>query len=305
MAGPYVDPAAGRMVFRKYAEEWLRTRSFDESTRETTEFRVRKHLLPFFGDRQLAAIKPGHVREWDRSMVDKLAPATRAVVFAHLRTILNAAVDDERIAKNPCSAKSVTAPRPTQRRVVPWKLETVSAIQASMAQRSRAVVDLGAGCGMRQGEVFGFSPDDVDFDGGWLHIVRQVKIVRYRMVFGLPKNDRDRRVPLPDSVADVLRAHFNEFPPVKVTLPWEDPASDERVTVPLVFTTTRRNVIKRNTFDDKIWRPALVGAGLVPSRSMGMHALRHFYASALLDAGESIKALSTYSTDGHTSWSLP
>jgi integrase len=29
-----------------------------------------------------------------------------------------------------------------------------------------------------------------------------------------------------------------------------------------------------------------------------MHALRHFYASALLDAGESIKALATYL--GHT-----
>ena len=35
--------------------------------------------------------------------------------------------------------------------------------------------------------------------------------------------------------------------------------------------------------------------GLVPDRSMGgVHALRHFYASALLDAGESIKALAAY-----------
>jgi hypothetical protein len=58
------------VTFRAYAEEWLRTRSFDESSREI-EFRVRKHLLPFFRDRQLAAIKPGHVREWDRGMVGK------------------------------------------------------------------------------------------------------------------------------------------------------------------------------------------------------------------------------------------
>jgi integrase len=40
--------------------------------------------------------------------------------------------------------------------------------------------------------------------------------------------------------------------------------------------------------------PALRGAGIVPNRSTGMHALRHFYASALLDAGESIKALAAY-----------
>ena len=32
----------------------------------------------------------------------------------------------------------------------------------------------------------------------------------------------------------------------------------------------------------------------MPSRVTGMHALRHFYASALLDAGESIKALAEY-----------
>lgn len=32
-------------------------------------------------------------------------------------------------------------------------------------------------------------------------------------------------------------------------------------------------------FDPKIWRPAVMAAGIVPSRSTGMHALRHFYAS--------------------------
>src|SRR4051812_7964004 len=69
----YVDPAAGRISFSQYAETWLRTRAFDESTPESTEFRVRKHLLPFFGHRSLGSIRPGHVSEWDRGMVGKLA----------------------------------------------------------------------------------------------------------------------------------------------------------------------------------------------------------------------------------------
>lgn len=171
-------------------------------------------------------------------MVGKLAPATRAVVFAHLRTILGAAVDDERIAKNPCSAKSVTPPRPVQRRVVPWRYDQVSAIRGGLAQRYRAMVDLGAGCGLRQGEILGLGVDDIDLDAGWVHVSRQVKLVRSRLVFGLPKNDRDRRVPLPDSVALVLRQHIEDCDPVALTLPWENPADDERVTVPLLFTTT-------------------------------------------------------------------
>ena len=41
-------------------------------------------------------------------------------------------------------------------------------------------------------------------------------------------------------------------------------------------------------------RPALARAGVEPGRENGTHALRHHYASVLLDAGESIKAVSEY-----------
>ncbi|WP_308193236.1 hypothetical protein [Micromonospora trifolii] len=39
----------------------------NESTRQSNEYRVCAHLLPFFGARQLASIEPGHVREWPSS----------------------------------------------------------------------------------------------------------------------------------------------------------------------------------------------------------------------------------------------
>jgi integrase len=294
LRGSYIDPAAGRMLFREYAETWLRTRTFDESTREATEYKVRKHLYPYFGDRQLASIKPGDVREWDRSMVGVIAVATRSVVFAHLRSILGAAVDDERIAKNPCSAKSVQQPRPVARRIVPWKLDEVLAIQAGLARRYQAMVDLGAGCGMRQGEIFGLAEEDFDFADGWVHVQRQLKRVWSRLVFGAPKNDHDRRIPLPATVAKAVQAHLADWPAVPATLPWEDPKTGKPVTVRVVFTSTRRKPINRATFDEKSWRPAVTAAGMEPTRATGMHSLRHFYASALLDAGESIKALSEY-----------
>jgi integrase len=296
--GTFIDPVAGRMTFAEFAETWLRTHSFDESSRETTEIRVRKHLLPYFGARQLASIKPGTVREWDAHLVGRLAASTRSVVFAHLRAILSAAVDDERIGKNPCAAKSVKQPQPVQRKVVPWKVDVVTAIREGLAPRYRPMVDVGASCGARQGEILGLCPDDFDFDGGWLIIRRQLKRVRSRLVFGLPKNDKERRVPLPESVATAIRAHIEACPPVAVTLPWENPFSEERVTVHLIFSTPRRNAINRATFDAKSWRPAIIAAGIAPTRATGMHALRHFYASALLDAGESIKALAEYL--GHT-----
>ncbi|MEU4564454.1 tyrosine-type recombinase/integrase [Actinoplanes sp. NPDC023936] len=79
-----------------------------------------------------------------------------------------------------------------------------------------------------------------------------------------------------------------------MTLPWEDPRRDERVTVPLLITTTRGTAFKQQVFATVAWHRALDSAGLERIRVNGLHALRHFYASALLDAGESIKAIAEW-----------
>ena len=69
-----------------------------------------------------------------------------------------------------------------------------------------------------------------------------------------------------------------------MTLPWDKSEGPER-TFDLILYSRESRALNRNYFNPKIWRPALRAAG---------HALRHFYASTLLDAGESILALSEY-----------
>ncbi len=113
------------------------------------------------------------------------------------------------------------------------------------------------------------------------------------MIFGLPKGHKRRDVPLPDSVAAAIRHHIANFSPVEVTLPWGTP-DGEPVTVALLITTSVRIAVNRKWFSPDVWHPALRAAGVVPGRDNGLHALRHFYASALLHAGESVKALSEY-----------
>lgn len=72
----------------------------------------------------------------------------------------------------------------------------------------------------------------------------------------------------------------------------------ETVTVPLVLTSRESKALNPNYINGAIWKPALKAAGpestASEGRPDGMHALRHWYASVLLDAGENIKALSTY-----------
>ncbi|MET8203092.1 tyrosine-type recombinase/integrase [Micromonospora taraxaci] len=47
-------------------------------------------------------------------------------------------------------------------------------------------------------------------------------------------------------------------------------------------------------FNPGVWKPAIRATGIPDDHHNGMHVLRHTYASVLLDAGESVKALSTY-----------
>ena len=294
LRGSYLDPDAGRIPFRRYAVAWLAAQTFDESTREATETRLRVHIYPSLGSRALGSIRPSHIQAWDRALQQQgVAPTYRRVLFANLSAIFAAAVDDERIAKNPCRAGSVKPPRLLSRKVKPWTREQVLAVCGALPARYQAAATIAAGCGLRQGEVFGLAVDDIEFLSRTLHVVRQVKIIRGRLVFALPKGRKTRDVPLPETVATVLATHVTAFPPEEITLPWERPAGDP-VTVSLLLSSRERKALNRTHFNQYVWKHALGAAGLEPSRDNGMHALRHFYASVLLDAGESIKALSEY-----------
>jgi integrase len=105
-------------------------------------------------------------------------------------------------------------------------------------------------------------------------------------------------------VAKELKAHIKEFPPVTVTLPWGEPDGRLR-TYRLLFTDAKGKAYNRSVLKQGDWKRALVAAGVIPPRTSGsqyfaaapddgMHALRHAYASVLLDAGETIKALAEY-----------
>lgn len=291
--GTYLDPTAGRISFRKFADQWLNAQTFDESTRVGVETRLRVHVYPYFGDVELRAIGPAAVQSWGRKLQQRgLAETYRRTIFANVSAVFTAAVDDERLRRNPCAARSVTRPRGEYPKIAPWTPESVVGVRSSLGERYRLALAFGAGCGLRQGEAFGVGLDDVR--GDVLRVARQVKLVGGRFVFAPPKHGKEREVPLPKSVADAFRSHIAKYPPLPMTLPWRTLDGDT-VTIPLLTWTRERGPCNRNSFNHHVWKPALRASGISePKRSDGFHALRHFYASVLLDGGESIKALSEY-----------
>ncbi|MFH8975504.1 tyrosine-type recombinase/integrase [Streptomyces sp. NPDC017890] len=293
--GRYIDPAAGAVTFGQYAKEWMAGLTIDPVTRESVEIRLRVHALPYLGDRPLASFRPSHLRAWMRQLEETgRAASYRRSIFANVSAVFTAAVEDRVIAENPCRARSVRAPALDGRKVKPWSVDRVMAMHEALPDVYREMVSLGAGCGLRQGEIFGLAVEDVDFLGGVLRVTRQVKLIRgVQAVFGPPKGGKERHVPLPESVATALEAHITRHQPVDLTLPWKTPDGPP-VTASLLFVNAGRQSLHRTRFNRTVWHPALVSAGIPLGRENGMHALRHFYASVLLDAGESIKALSEY-----------
>ncbi|MFI1450563.1 site-specific integrase [Streptomyces virginiae] len=303
--GAYIDPKASRITFQQYAERWLSNHGADPNTGFSMESQLRLHAFPYIGTRPLGSFQPSHIRDWVAALESaSITGGYARVIYSNVRSVLNAAVDDALLAKNPCAARSVKAPTVEPKRVVPWTAERVFAVRAALPSRFQAMVDLGAGCGLRQGEIFGIDVDALDFEADTVRVVHQLKLSRCRPVFAPPKGGKLRDVPLPGPVADILRAHMKVCPPVAITLPWGT-SRGPAVTKRLVFTAQQGNHVWRNMFNSDQWKPALATAGVIPerdegqetyaaAREHGMHALRHFYASVLLDAGENIKAVAEY-----------
>ena len=289
----WTDPRAGKATLGEYAETWCAAQTFDETTREAVALRLRLHVLPHLGAYPLAALRPSVVQAWARGLQQQLAPSYVRVVFANLSAILAAAVDDGAIARNPCRVGSVKPPAPDRRKVLPWSAERVTAVVAALPDRYQAIMAAAAGLGLRQGECFGLAVDDIDFLRGVVHVRRQVRIVASRLVFAPPKTGKTRDVPLPESVALRLAAHLQAWPAVAVTLPWREPGGRPE-TARLLFSTRERTALARTYFNRHVWKPALAAAGVPATRDNGMHAARHYYASALLEDGVNVRAVAEY-----------
>lgn len=103
--------------------------------------------------------------------------------------------------------------------------------------------------------------------------------------------------PRPGGLGGPARTH-EALPAVEVTLPWLTP-SGPKVTHRLVFTAPAGTALWSNAFNEQTWKPALASAGIIPvpekghlyaaARDHGMHALRHFCASVLLDLARTSK----------------
>jgi len=278
VTGQYVDPKAGRVTVREYAEQWRASQVHREGTVVQVEGILRRHVYPVLGDRPLASVLPSDVQSLVKRLSTiprtgsrkPLAPATVGVAHRVLSAIFKSAVADRRLASSPCVGTRL--PKVEKRKVEPISTEQVRALVAAIPERYRGLVLLTVGTGMRQGEVFGLTLDRVDFLRRTLTVDRQLVGISGRVpFFGPPKTPASVRViPLPTVIVDGLAAHLAAFP-----------AED------LIFTNESGDMIRRSNFGT-MWRRVTKSVDL---EGLHFHDLRHYYASLLIRHGESVKTV--------------
>jgi integrase len=134
---------------------------------------------------------------------------------------------------------------------------------------------VGAGTGLRPGELFGLSVNRIDFLRRTIRVDRQ--LVRARGIgvrlAELKTGASYRTIPLPTTVVDALAAHLTK---------WPAEADD------LVFSNERGRPTQQQPFA-AVWKTARSRAQL-PGWATP-HDLRHYYASLLIRSGASVKVV--------------
>jgi integrase len=160
----------------------------------------------------------------------------------------------------------VALPRTDKPEIVPLTTEEVGSIIDEIEPRFRALVILMAYAGLRPSEAMGITRDRVDWLKRTIRVDRQLG----RGGAGLvrPKTDASvRRVPVPDEVLAELSEHVRIHE-----------VDDGGRLFPQTHSTVRR-----------AWVAAIGRAGLPAGTRL--HDLRHYYASVLIRAGESVKVV--------------
>lgn len=170
---------------------------------------LRNHLLPGLGDVPIQQLDGSTLTRHYAQLLDRLSAKTVANVHGLAHRILEDAVDDELLLRNPAARadkpKAEDEERPT------WTPEQVVRFLRHVRDDDpdwHALYATMAATGIRRGEAVGATWAAVDLHAGTLEIRQTITKAGSKIVTKKPKSKRSRRtVPLPPAVVSLLLEH--------------------------------------------------------------------------------------------------
>jgi integrase len=191
-----------------------------------------------------------------------------------LKAVLNTAVDDGLIRRNPCRVKGASQEMSPERPVL--SMRDIGALVDAIDSRYRALVLLAIFCSLRWGELAALRRCDIDLTARTVRVTRQVTTLSSgKQVVGPPKSAAGNRVVIiPEFIVAPLQLHLR----------WLAESGDDG----LLFTSPEGKSLRYDNFRNRCWYPALRDAGLP---RVHFHDLRHTGNQLAADAGASLREL--------------
>lgn len=285
--GVYLDPALGQRTVRDFGEQWRESLVHNrEASERRLEIALRLHLYPRLGHRKLADVRRSAIQEWVKGL-GHLSPRTVGFVYAYAAKMFNAAVLDRAIPSSPCVGITLPSIQKDDHRI-PTK-EEVHALAVNFDEKFAAAVYIGAGCGLRQGEMAGLEREHIDFLRREITVRQQAVPKSGRgSVLGPPKTEASyRTVEMPKATALALARHIELHPPKPIEV-WDESTGEARQAL-MLFPSNTGKLLSSTTWN-RMWNDAAGEAGL-PTGAGAFHLLRHYFATSLIFAGANVKVV--------------
>jgi site-specific recombinase XerD len=234
-----------------------------------------KQFAAWAGARKLAPqdVGPKDVRAYVAALSEReLQPSTSARKLAALRALFNSQREHGRVAQNPAELVSTpkrarNLPQVLKAREAATLLDTIPT-RGPLELRDRAMFELAYACGLRAEELVSLALGDVDHDAEQLRVEG--------------KGRKTRFVPAGEVALKAVGEYLERARPQLA-----EPAGDERA---LFLSKTGRRL---STSDVRRRLKGWVRHSGVESTAgaIGPHALRHSYATHLLDGGADLRSI--------------
>jgi integrase len=282
-------PDAGSITLAEAGKRWLarcEAEGLERATLQHYQIALKRHIEPFLGALRLTQVSPPVVENWRDELLRRCKRPRAQSILDCLKGILKNATRQGLLAYNPASGTRIDQKKREREpievgRGIPSK-EEVQAILLATPERWRALLVTAAFTGMRASELRGLTWDAVDLRQGVLE-------VRQRADFwgtqGPPKTAAGRRkIPLAPIVVNALKEYRLAYPP----------GQDGLVFYTRSYGRGPRFGVLGHSALSRMFPAVQREAGVVDAtgrHKYHFHALRHFFASAGIEAGFAPKRL--------------
>lgn len=155
-----------------FSKRYLKERGLRPNTVRGYASLLSSRILPYFGEMPLRDVTLSEIKAW-RAALDPSTVSTNAAAYRLLRSLLQAAEEEELIDRAPPKIRGASS-APVKRVAVPATFDELAVMADAMPERLRLLIVLAAYVGLREGELLELRRSDVDGVTGRIDVTRKV-----------------------------------------------------------------------------------------------------------------------------------